>query len=77
MELNLPDLRDGYITVVEHVSAQGEYVKVRDQMTRELTNVTLIFDDTTQPMLPVRVGRGVNQKLAAIEALTQIGRAHV
>lgn len=72
MELKLKDLRNGYVQLVNHVIAKGDRVSARGIPTRELTAVTLIFPDTLEPLLPVGVGRGVNLKLAALEALQLI-----
>lgn len=66
------DLVDDYVTLVKRVRDTGRRVKVRDQETRELTAITLIFPDILNPLLPIGVGRGVNTKLAAVEALQLI-----
>lgn len=66
------DLVNDYVTLVRRVRDTGRRVKVRELETRELTAVTLIFPDILNPMLPIGVGRGVNTKLAAIEALQLI-----
>lgn len=73
MELILPDLREGYVNVLENVLRAGVAVTSRGLATRELTGIQLIFPDTVAPLLPVGVGRRINQRLAAIEALTIIG----
>lgn len=69
MELKLNDLRNDYVKLVNHVIMKGEKVSARGIPTRELTAVTLIFPNTLEPLLPIGVGRGVNLKLAALEAL--------
>lgn len=66
------NLVDDYVTLVKRVRDVGRRVRVRDQETRELTAITLIFPDVLSPMLPIGVGRGVNLKLAAVEALQLI-----
>lgn len=66
------DLVNDYVTLVKRVRDTGRRVKVRDQETRELTAITLIFPDILNPLLPIGVGRGVNTKLAAVEALQLI-----
>lgn len=72
MEFIMNDLVNDYVTLVRRVRDTGRRVKVRDQDTRELTAVTLIFPDILNPLLPIGVGRGVNTKLAAVEALQLI-----
>jgi thymidylate synthase len=72
MELKLNDLRGSYVKLVNHVINRGEHVVVRDMPTRELTAVTMIIPNTLEPLLPIGVGRGVNLKLAALEALQLI-----
>lgn len=72
MEFILDNLRGDYVHLVRHVAFAGKAVETRGLKTRELTAVTLIFKDVTSPLLPVGVGRGVNTRLAAIEALQLI-----
>lgn len=72
MEFILNDLRGDYVQLVRHVAFAGKAVETRGLKTRELTAVTLVFKDVTSPLLPLGVGRGVNSKLAAIEALQLI-----
>lgn len=70
------DLVNDYVTLTRRVRDTGRHVTVRGQATRELTAVTLIFPDPTRPMLPVGVGRGVNARLAALEALQLISGSY-
>lgn len=70
------DLVSDYVTLVGRVRDSGQRVRVRDQDTRELTAVTLIFPDTLNPLLPIGVGRGVNTRLAALEALQLISGSY-
>lgn len=72
MELILDDLRAGYVNLVHHVANSGKPVETRGLATRELTAVSLVFPNVLNPLLPVGVGRGVNARLAAIEALQLI-----
>ncbi len=72
MELTLDDLRGSYVNLVKHVAHSGKPVVSRGLATRELTAVSLLFPNTLNPLLPVGVGRGVNARLAAIEALQLI-----
>jgi hypothetical protein len=71
VELNLFDLRVGYVDVVRLVLDRGEPVGPRGLLTKELRNVTLICP-ADAVMLPIGVGRGVSLKLAALEALQLI-----
>lgn len=70
------NLVDDYVTLVERVRDTGWPVEVRGQATRELTAVTLIFPDPTNPLLPIGVGRRINPKLAALEALQLISGSY-
>lgn len=72
MELVLLNLVDDYVALVRKVRDEGQLVSARGMVTRELTAVTLIFPDILEPLLPIGVGRGVNLKLAALEALQLI-----
>lgn len=73
MEITISNLREDYLTVCETVCTLGDVVDVRGQVTRELTGVTLVLNNPYACTLPVRVNRGVNVKLAAVEALCLIG----
>lgn len=70
--LELANLRDGYVELVEYVRKHGEKTQPRDIATRELENVTFTVADLTDT-LPVGVGRKVNLRVAALEALQLIG----
>lgn len=72
MEFILDNLRGDYVQLVKHVAHGGKPVTTRGLETRELTAITLVFPNVLNPLLPVGVGRGVNVKLAAIEALQLI-----
>lgn len=72
MEFILNDLRGDYVNLVKRVAHSGTPVTSRGLATRELTAVSLIFPNVLNPLLPVGVGRGVNARLAAIEALQLI-----
>lgn len=76
MELILENLQNDYVDLVHQV-AGGQPVNVRGQGTYEITNATLVFPNVTGPLLPVRVGRKINLKLAAVETLDMIaGTSH-
>jgi thymidylate synthase len=73
MEIELENLQDGYVELCRDLLKRGKPVDVRGFRTLEMLGVTLIFNDLKAPMLPIGVGRGVNTKLAAVEALSMIG----
>lgn len=69
-EIQLRDLRDDYVDLVQWLRTGGRLVTSRGLATRERTGVTLVVDDVTdRTLLPVGVGRGINTRLAAVEAL--------
>jgi thymidylate synthase len=72
LELILNNLRGDYVQLVKHVANTGQKVTSRGLATREVTAATLVFPNVLNPLLPVGVGRGVNARLAAIEALQLI-----
>lgn len=78
MELVLRDLQNAYVHLVHHVLTEGQQVRCRDQWTTEITAATLIFPDVNYTtLLPLGVNRGVNLKLAAVEALQLVaGESH-
>jgi thymidylate synthase len=77
VELILDNLQNDYVDLVQTVANDGQPVVVREQMTYELTNVTLVFPRVEEPMLPVKTGRKINTKLAAVETLDIIaGTSH-
>ncbi len=74
--LTLYDLRSSYVDLVHWVQNEGKPVSVRNMLTYEVTGAVLEFPDGDADFLPVGVGRRVNKKLAAIEALSLLaGRA--
>lgn len=66
------DLVNDYVALVGRVRDTGKLITARGLATRELTAITLIFPDLLAPMLPIGTGRGVNTRLAALEALQLI-----
>lgn len=68
-------LAAGYRDLLREVRRHGELVSPRGIDTRELIGVTLYFPNATLPMLPIRTGRGISVKLAAVEALHLIAGA--
>lgn len=67
--IQLDDLRDGYVDLVNCVDAYGRSVTSRGLATRELVGVSIEFLEPAGVMLPIGVGRAVNGRLAAVEAL--------
>jgi len=67
--VDLGDLRNGYVELVDEVVNHGVSVTSRGLATRELTTATYSFADPTGVMLPIGVNRGINTRLAAVEAL--------
>lgn len=65
-------MRRSYVTLLDLVMAIGQPMRSRGLSAREVTGVQLEFVDPLAPMLPIGVGRGVNLKLAAVEALQVI-----
>lgn len=72
MEIVIDDLRAGYVEICQLIRRQP-IVDVRGLRTTEATGVTIIAPEIYHCMLPLKVNRGVNLKLAAIEALCLIG----
>jgi thymidylate synthase len=67
--VKLPDLRNGYVKLVRWLMETGGRIESRGGVTIEHTGVTILVEDPTEYMLPIGVNRGVNVKLAAVEAL--------
>jgi thymidylate synthase len=65
----MEDLRNDYVFLVNWLARTGSRVESRGLATREQTGVTLVFPAHSRTFLPIGIGRGVNTKLAAIEAL--------
>lgn len=65
-------MRRSYVTLLDIVMATGRPMRSRGLDAREVTGAQLEFTDPLAPMLPIGVGRGVNLKLAAVEALQVI-----
>lgn len=69
MIVKLPDLRNGYVKLVSWLLETGDRIESRGGTTIERTAVTVVLDDPREVTLPIGVNRGVNVKLAAVEAL--------
>lgn len=69
----MTNLQNDYVDLVCWLRDAGEPVGPRDLATREQTGVTLVFPAYRRQLLPLGVGRKVNPRLAAVEALQLIG----
>lgn len=65
-------LQEGYRPLVTNVMTCGDRVNVRGRWTRELQGSTLHIDDVTGTY-PRGIGRKLNKRIAAVEALQLIG----
>lgn len=73
MIINLPDLRNGYVSLVSWLLETGDRIESRGGVTVEHTGVTIQVEQPGDvPMLPIGVNRKINVKLAAVEALQLI-----
>lgn len=63
------DLRNDYVYLLNWLTRDGQRVTSRGLATREVTGVTLRFAYGPSTMLPIGTNRGVNLRLAAVEAL--------
>lgn len=70
--INIENGRDGYVNIVEHVWDHGSTRSPRGKITVDAGPTTIIVDDIHNA-LPIGTGRGVNPKIAAIEAIQLIG----
>jgi thymidylate synthase len=70
-KIDLPDLRTGYVDLVELVLRDGRPVSPRGLPIVELSDVTFTVGNL-RDVLPLGVGRKINPKLAALEALQLI-----
>lgn len=66
------DMRDSYVRLARHVVNVGDKVTVRGLDTYEMRGVTLRMPSFACA-LPIGVGRNVNTRLAAVEALSIVG----
>lgn len=72
MTMHLPDLRSGYVALVDHVRLRGQPSSPRGLPIREVENFTFTVANL-RDTLPIGVGRLPSTQLAAIEALQLIG----
>jgi thymidylate synthase len=76
MHIEMRDMRRDYHNVLRYVRTMGSEVTIRGMETREVLDATLVIKDPTD-CLPVGVGRGINPRIAAMEALQLIaGESH-
>lgn len=70
------NLRDGYIEIVDWVRTRGHKVSPRGQDTIEVIAPTIVLTNP-KDSLPIGIGRGLNLKIAAVEACQLIaGRGY-
>lgn len=74
--INVDNLRADYHKVVRHVRLNGDEVPSRDGDTREVLDALIVVKDPTD-VLPTGIGRKLNPRIAAIEALSLIGGIQV
>lgn len=72
MQIRINDVSESYHEIVTYVMEQGDEVAPRGLPTRELLNFSLELTDPTRSYAS-GVGRNLNGKIAAIEALQLIG----
>jgi thymidylate synthase len=70
--IQLPDLRNGYVELVELVRNEGRITSPRGMETAELLDVILELKDP-RDSLPVGVGRGLHLPIALAEAAQVVG----
>lgn len=78
--MRMRNLRADYALLLQEVHRRGVRVQSRGYEAREVTGAQLVFTDPLAPLLPIGVGRGVNLRLAAVEALQVIAgesRSHM
>jgi thymidylate synthase len=70
--LNIDSGVDGYATVVNHVIEHGQRRSPRGIATLDAGPVCVVIHDVTHS-LPLGIGRGLNRRIAAVEAVQLIG----
>lgn len=74
--IDIIDCRSSYVALVQRLIERGKAVTTRGLKTIEMTGITLELsspENVSAVMLPIGVNRGINLKLAAVEALQIIG----
>lgn len=64
--------RDGYKKILNTVIDEGRPITARDQLTHDL-GYTLIVLDEPEEALPIGIGRNLDPRIAAVEAIQLIG----
>lgn len=72
LELELPDLRNGYLQVVDAVRSRGRETSPRGQRTVEVSPAVLIFVNPAD-VIPVGIGRKLRLEIGAAESAQLIG----
>ena len=72
MRIVLNDLRDGYVVLLDKLLTRGVPISSRSLPVLEVTGCQLHFPDVLWPLLPIGIGRQINTRLAAVEALQLI-----
>ena len=70
--LRIPNLREGYVTLCNHVLTHGDKATVRGLPMREIRSATVVCEDSTDT-LPTGVNRKLNTSIAAAEAAQLVG----
>lgn len=70
--LHVPNLRDGYKTIVDHVLEHGEWSAPRGARTLEVIHTSIVVEDP-RDLFPHGMGRRVRRKLLAADALQLVG----
>lgn len=71
-EIHLPNGRDGYRALLDHVLSNGVKSAPRGMPTLDAGEVTVVLE-SPYDALPLRTGRGVSRRIAAAEAIQLIG----
>lgn len=72
MEIVINDMKKGYENVIASVLLYGDVAYPRNIATHEVVNASVVLTDPTQS-LPLGIGRKLNTKIAAVEALQLLG----
>lgn len=72
MRLTVPNMREGMYVIGDYVLSEGHRVAPRGQATREVLGAQIVVEDPYDS-LPIGIGRNLNKRIAALEALQLIG----
>jgi thymidylate synthase len=70
--IQVPNMREGYASIAKWVLSTGSPVSPRGQATREVLDALIVVEDPTDA-LPIGIGRKLNPRIAAAEALQLVG----